>query len=139
MVQSEAALKRLFKDEIINLALDYQSKFDFSLAEIKNELSDLKKDFEKLGFDLLVARQVNSVVRERMTSLECQRWSNSQYSRLECLELTGISETSHNNALESTVLKISEKLEVNVDSSNGENCHWLSSKNGPKRVIVKVS
>ena len=132
MALSEAALKKLSKDEIINLALDYQSKFDSTLAGIWNELSDLKKDFEKLGSDLSVARQVNSVLRERVTSLERQCWSNSQYSRRECLELTGIPETSDNNTLESTVLKIFEKLEVNMDPSNVEDCHWISSKNGPK-------
>ena len=79
------------------------------------------------------------MLRERVTSLERQCWSNSQYSRRECLELTGIPETSDNNTLESTVLKIFEKLEVNVDPSNVEDCHWISSKNSPKRVIVKVS
>ena len=79
------------------------------------------------------------MLRERVTSLEHQCWSNSQYSRRECLELTGIPETSDNNTLESTVLKIFEKLEVNVDPSNVEDCHWISSKNSPKRVIVKVS
>ena len=139
MALSEAALNKLSKEEIINLALDYQSKFDSKLAGIRNELSDFKKDFEKLGSNLSVARQVNSVLRERVTSLERQCWSNSQYSRRECLELTGIPKTSDNNTLESTVLKIFEKLEVNVDPSNVEDCHWISSKNGPKRVIVKVS
>ena len=139
MALSEATLKKLSKDEVINLVLDYQSKFDFTLARISNELSDLKKDFGKLGSDLSVARQVNSLLRERVTSLERQCWSNSQYSRRECLELTDILETSDNNTLERTVLKIFEKLEVNVDPSNVEDCHWISSKNGPKRVIVKVS
>ena len=86
-----------------------------------------------------MARHVNSVLRERVTSLERLCWSNSQYSRCECLELTGIPETNDNNTLESTVLKIFEKFEVNVDPSNVEDCHWISSKNGPKRVIVKVS
>ena len=138
MALSEAALKKS-KDKIINLALDYHSKFDSTLSGISNELSDLKKDWEKLGSDLSVARQVNSVLRERVTSLECQSWSNSQYSRRECLELTGIPETNDNNALESIVLKVFEKLEVNVDPSNAEDCHWISSKNGPKRMIVKVS
>ena len=74
-----------------------------------------------------------------MTRLERQCWSNCQYSRCERPELTGIPETSDNNTLESTVLKIFEKLEVNVDPSNVEDYHWISSKNGPKRVIVKVS
>ena len=104
MALSEAALNKLSKEEIINLALDYQSKFDSKLAGIRNELSDFKKDFEKLGSNLSVARQVNSVLRERVTSLERQCWSNSQYSRRECLELTGFPETSDNNTLERTVL-----------------------------------
>ena len=121
------------------LALDYQSKFDSTLAGIRNELSDLRKDFKKLGSDLSVTRQVNSVLRERVTSLERQCWSNSQYSRHECLELTSIPETSDSNTLEKTVLKIFEKLEVKADPSNVEDCQWISSKNDPKRVIVKVS
>ena len=140
MSLSEAALQKLSKDEIVSLALDLQNKFDSTLTSIRNELFDLKKDFEKLGSDLSVARQVNSVLRERVTSLERQCWSNSQYSRREYLELTGIPEASDNNALESTVLKIFERLEVIVDSSNvPSNCHWISSKNGTKRVVVKVS
>ena len=64
MALSEAALNKLSKEEIMNLALDYQSKFDSKLAGIRNELSDFKKDFEKLGSNLSVARQVNSVLRE---------------------------------------------------------------------------
>ena len=80
MTLSEAALKKLSKGNIIDLALDYQSKFDSKLVGIRNELCDLKKDFEKVGSDLLVARQVNSVLRETVTSLEYQYWGNSQYS-----------------------------------------------------------
>ena len=64
MALTEAALKKLSKDEIVSLALDYQNKFDSILAIIRNELFDLKKDFEKLGSGLSVARQVNSVLRE---------------------------------------------------------------------------
>ena len=79
------------------------------------------------------------MLRERETALECQCWNNSQYSRRECLELTGIPETSDNNTLESTVLKIFEKVEVNVEPFNVEDCYWISSKNDPKRVIEKVS
>ena len=79
------------------------------------------------------------MLRERVTVLERQCWNNSQYSRHECLELTGIPKTSDNKTLESTVLKIFEKVEVNVDPFNVEDCHCVSSKNGPKRVIGKVS
>ena len=125
MALSKAALKKLSKDKITNLALDYQSKFNSTLAGIRNKLSELKKYFEKLDFDLSVGRQVNSVLRERVTS------SEHHCSKRECLELTSIPETSDNNTLESTVFEIFEKLEVKVDLSNAEDCHWISSKNGP--------
>ena len=45
MALSESALKKLHKDEIINLALDYQSKFDSALTGIRNALFDFKKRF----------------------------------------------------------------------------------------------
>ena len=74
------------------------------MASIRNELSDLKKYFEKLDSDLSVAWRVNSALRERMTSLEHQCWSNSQYSRHKCLELTSNPKTSDNKTLENKVL-----------------------------------
>ena len=73
MTLSEAALKKFSKDEIVSLALDYQNKFDSTLASIRNELSNLRNYFGKLDFDLSSARQVNTVLRERETSLERQR------------------------------------------------------------------
>ena len=66
MALSESALKKLHKDEIISLALDYQSKFDISLAGIKNELSDLKKDFEHLRSDLSITKLVILSLRKKL-------------------------------------------------------------------------
>ena len=68
MALSESALKKLHKDEIISLALNYQSKFDTSLTVIKNELSDLKKDFEQLRSDLLITKIVNTKLIEKVVS-----------------------------------------------------------------------
>ena len=68
MALSESALKKLHKDELISLALNYQSKFDTSLTVIKNELSDLKKDFEQLRSDLLITKLVNTKLIEKVVS-----------------------------------------------------------------------
>ena len=70
MALSESALKMLHKDEVINLALDYQSKFDSTLVGIRNELSDLKKDFEQLRSHLSVTKLVNTKLKEKVISLE---------------------------------------------------------------------
>ena len=77
MALSGPALKKLHKDEIINLALDYQSKFDSTLAGIRNELSDLKNDFEQLRSDLSVTKLVNTKLKEKVVCLERQTWNNS--------------------------------------------------------------
>ena len=61
MALSEGALKKLSKDEIVSLILDYQNKFDSLLASIRNELSDLKKDFKGLGSDLSVATIIHGI------------------------------------------------------------------------------
>ena len=139
MALSESALKKLHKDEIINLALDYQNKFDSTLAGIRNELSDLKKDFEQLRSDSLITKLVNTKLKEKVGSLEQQTWNNSQYSRRECLELSGIPETIENKNLEGTVLGIFEKLDVMVDPGNVEDCHWIKFSKGAKKIIVKLS
>ena len=97
----------------------------------------LRKYFEKPETDLAFSRSVNTKLRDRISSLEHQCWSNSQYSRRECLETTGIPDNIKNDDLEEKALMIFENLEVTIDSSNAEDCHWLPS-NG-KRFIIKLS
>ena len=51
MALNEAALRKLGKEEIIKLALEYQSKFDSTLSsinDIKTDLSGLSKYYEKV-------------------------------------------------------------------------------------------
>ena len=72
MALSESARKKLHKDEIINLALDYQNRFDSTLAGIRNQLSDLKKDFEQLRSDLSITKLVNTKLKENVVRLERQ-------------------------------------------------------------------
>ena len=81
---------------------------------------------------------MNTKLTEKVVSLEQQTWNNSQYSRLDCLELSGIPETIENKDLEGTVLEIFEKLDVIVDLSNVEDCHWIKSNKGPKKGCCEI-
>ena len=112
MALSESALKKLHRDEIISLALDYQSKFDSTLAGIKNKLSDLKKDYEQLRSDLSINKLLNTKLKKKVVTQERKIWNNSQCYRREYLELSGIPETIKNKDLERTVLSIFERLDV---------------------------
>ena len=64
--------------------------------------------------------------------------TNCQYPRQKCLELSIFLESIENSELEDTALQLFKKLDVEIDSSNIEDCHWLPSK-GPKGATVKFS
>ena len=133
---SEATLKKLSKDEVINLLLDYQNKFETTLTRmntdlsgLRQDLSDLKQNYIKLESELSVARQVNNKLKEHIV------WSNSQYSRRECLEITGIPDKTDQTDLENTALNIFRKLDVEIlrivtdYRPRGPNVHLLNSQN----------
>ena len=84
------------KDEVIALTLEYQAKFNSTVASI----ADLKSDFRRLESELSIFRSVNSKLCDRVTSLERQCWANYQYTRRECLEITGLPENTENGNLE---------------------------------------
>ena len=76
---NEAALRKLGKEEIIKLALEYQSKFDStssSINDIKTDLSELRKYHEKLESDVIITKQVNAKLCNEMKFLERQCWTN---------------------------------------------------------------
>ena len=137
MALTEEALKKMNKDEIITLALDYQDKFNSTLANISKDIGELKYKFEKLESELVVSKSVNSNLCKKITILERQCWANNQYSRRECLEISGIPENIENKDLENLTLQIFEKIDVSVDPGNVEDCHWVKTQRS-KKVIIKL-
>ena len=131
---TEAALKKMSKDEVITLTLEYQAKFNSTVASIL----DLRSDFRRLESELSISRSVNSKHCDRVTSLEHQCWANNQYTRRECLEITGLPENTENGNLEDLTLNVLNEIGVNVDSRNVEDCRWIKTQ-GPKKVIIKFS
>ena len=68
------------------------SKLDTNsiLADIKNELCELWKSYNKL--------------EPQIVMLEQKSWNNEQYSTRECLEISGLSSNTEDSQLEGTVL-----------------------------------
>ena len=71
--------------------------------------------------------------------LERELWGNEQYSRRECLEIYGVSESVTDKDLEGEVLKLLEKNDAEVHHDHIEACHGIKSNDGPKKVIIKMS
>ena len=79
---------------------------------------------------------VNSKLCDRVTSFERQCWASNQYTRRECLEITGRPESTKNGNLEDLTLKVLNEIGVNIDSKNVENCHCFKTQD-PKEVKGK--
>ena len=66
----------LGKEEIIKLVLEYQSKFNSTLSsinDIKTDLSELRKYYEKLESDVIIAKQVNTNCAKNEASMLGER------------------------------------------------------------------
>ena len=73
MALNETALRKLGKEEIIKLALEYQSKFESTLSsinDIKTDLSELRKYYKKIESDVIITKQVNTKLRDKIKFLE---------------------------------------------------------------------
>ena len=56
MSVSEAALRKLTKDEVIALTLEYQAKFDNTLSNINKRLSGIRNNFKQIESELSVSK-----------------------------------------------------------------------------------
>ena len=121
MAYNESSLLRLNKDDFTRIALDMQnSKLETNsiLTDIKNELSELRKRYNKLEADLAVSKSATEIMRKKKVMLERKSWSNEQYSWRECLEISGLPSSTEDSQLEGTVLQVFEKIDVKVDPQN---------------------
>ena len=59
MAMFQNALKKLTKEELSNMVIDYQNKFDNMLLTINAELTSLRDRFTKMESQLLVTKRVN--------------------------------------------------------------------------------
>ena len=57
MAMSLNALKKLTKEELSNMVIDYQNKFDNMLSNINAELTYLRDRFTKMESQLLESEQ----------------------------------------------------------------------------------
>ena len=64
MTLTEAALKKLTKEEIIIRPLEYQDNFGQDFNIIEKDLSELRENFSKLKAELALTSQLNNTLRD---------------------------------------------------------------------------
>ena len=113
-----------------------------------NQISKLSANFvclvtanDKLNSELLIVRNVNQNLQNRIINLEKQQSKSEQYNRRNNVEISGISNEVSDQNLEETVIGICKDSGIDVNSLDIEGCHRLplgrNATNTNKRVIVK--
>ena len=64
MIIPDEALRKLTENELVNPSLEYQSKFNSTLANIDKDMGELRNDFKKLEADLAISWSVNTKLRD---------------------------------------------------------------------------
>ena len=77
MSLTEPALKKMSKDGIITLALDYQDKLNLTLANINKDIGESKYKFQKLVSELALSKSVNTNLCKKRKTLERQHWADT--------------------------------------------------------------
>ena len=139
MSHTESSLMRLNKEDLVRMLLDYQGKFNNILDELKIDLNDLKTRFCKLESDLHISRNVNDKLSDKLVALERKCHVNEQYSRRECLEISGIPAEVGDKDIEKKVFEILDAIDAPVNTDLVDDCHRIPSKSSPKKVILKLS
>ena len=85
--------------------------------------------------DLIISPNLNVKLMEHLVVTERKCWASGHYSRRECLEISGISESVSDDALENKIQRVLRAIDAEIDSENIESCHLLKGKGSKGRVI----
>ena len=67
---TKETLDKLLKKDLISIVLSQETKMDAANSEIMDQIRKFNENSEKLQSELTVAKQVNSVLSERLVSME---------------------------------------------------------------------
>ena len=119
---------------------DIQGLFD-QISKLSENVDRLVTANDKLNSELLIVRNVNQNLQNRIINLEKQQSKSEQYNRRNNVEISGISNVVSDQNLEETVIGIFKDSGIDVYSLDIEGCHRLplerNATNTNKRVIMK--
>ena len=119
---TEESLNKLSKRDLVALAVNLQDKMETMKSNLNGTVSNpteevqtLNRNFELLKSDFGATRIENNSLNEILIALERQCWANAQYSRQECLKITGIPSSVSDKDLEEVVCKAITKAGVDIN------------------------
>ena len=116
---------KLGKEVLVGIVLDCKDKFETPLTNINEELTDLRHKLTKLESGLAISKNLNNKLFRQLVNVKKKFWVKNQYSRRECLKISGILDTFSQNDLEKNISNIFQEWDAKIDSVNTEACHRL--------------
>ena len=143
---SESALNSLKKSDLVQKILDLKGKVivDTDLHKLSDQIHKLTEMIDqisaenrKLTSELVITKNVNSRLEERIINLEKNQAKGEQYSRRNNVELSGIPNSICDEDLENTIINICKESGIDVDARDIEGCHRLPLSQGIAEVTTK--
>ena len=120
-----------FKEKVV-AGNDIQGLFN-RISELPESVDRLVTANEKLNSELLIVRNVNQNLQNRIVNLQKQQSKSEQYNRRNNVEISGISNEC--------VIRIWKDSGIDVNSLDIESCHRLplgrNATNTTKRMVAK--
>ena len=134
-VYTEETLKTLNKSQLIDLFLKNQEKTDNTINSLAEEIRELNKHFRRMESDIAIVKNVNNVLLKQVLSAEREVWRNAQYSRRECVKISGIPTSVDNKELEPTIWKVLQHIDIDITEEKIESYHRINKSSD--RTILK--
>lgn len=132
MLKISEMLKETFRGEIVEMVDSI----------VKGVLSGLNERISSLEKENIELKQQNAALSSRILSLEKAVDQGEQYSRRNCLRITGVPEEATENTDE-LVLKLASDLGTDIQLSDTDHSHRLGRLNAartrPRDMIVKFA
>ena len=100
-------------------------KLSDQIHKLTEAIDQISAENRKLTSELVITKNVNSRLEERIINLEKNQAKGEQYSRRNNVELSGIPNSICDEDLENTVINICKESGIDVDARDIEGCHRL--------------
>ena len=129
---SESALNSPEKSDLVQKILDLKGKVivDTDLHKLSDQIHKLTEAIDRLSLEnrkltseLVITKNVNSRLQQRIMNLEQNQAKGEQYSRRNNVELSGIPNSICDEGLENNVINICKESGIDVDARDIEGCH----------------
>ena len=119
---------------------DIQGLFN-QISNLSENVDRLVTANEKFNIELLIVRNVNQNLQNRILNFEKPQSRSEQCNRRNNVEISGISNDISNQNLKETLIGLCKDSGIDVNSLDIEGCHRLplrrNATTSTKRVIVK--